>query len=59
MIDEVLDSKVLAILALIFAMGTFIHSMMAPTVGTLAITILVMSYAGLVGVPALMKNTKD
>ena len=56
-IDSILDSKVLAILVLLFAIVMFIHSMVRPSTGVLAITILSMSYFGLIGLPALMKKS--
>ena len=56
MIDMILNSKILGVIAILIALVMIAHSMIAPTVGTLAITVLAISYAGLVGVPALIKK---
>ena len=56
MIEMILDSKVVAVLAMLITLVMLIHTIVAPSAGTLAVTILVMSYSGLVGFPALMKK---
>jgi hypothetical protein len=56
MIDLILRNKILGVIAILIALVMIAHSMIAPTVGTLAVTILAISYAGLVGVPALIKR---
>ena len=57
MIDLIINSKILAVLSILFALVMFAHSMLAPTVGIVAITVLAISYAGLVGVPALIRKS--
>lgn len=56
MIDMILSSKILGVLAIMIAIVMIVHSIIAPTVGILALTVLAISYAGLVGVPALLKK---
>ena len=56
MLDKVLDSKVIAIIALLTAIVMLVHTVLIPSAVTLAVTVLVMSYFGLVGLPALIKK---
>lgn len=56
MIDLILKNRVLGVIAILIAIVMIAHSIIAPTVGVLAVTILAISYAGLVGVPALIKR---
>ena len=57
MIDKILDSKILAVLSILIALVMLAHSLIAPSAGILAVTVLAISYSGLVGVPALLKKT--